>query len=84
MKFQEKPEYWPTKQPWPLPRGVFIVAIKELLPPIYVLNNGKEIKGTRRCTILTKKKARCKRRAVDGEHYCALHGAKKYISSSYI
>lgn len=87
---QRKPEYWPTNQTWPLPPGVSIVSIKELMPPIYILSNGKKINGVRkpikkiksvdgRCTMVTKKKTRCKRSAVDGEHFCSFHGGKIYL-----
>lgn len=43
---QQKPEHWPSNQSWPLQQGVKISQTIETFPPIYVLSNGKQIKGT--------------------------------------
>ena len=53
------PEYWPTTHAWPLKKGVKIVAIKEMFPPIYVLSTGESVYG-----VLPRKKSKKKKSKV--------------------
>jgi hypothetical protein len=39
-----RPQYFPQNL-WPIPRGIYIKSIIELFPPIFILSNGKQIKG---------------------------------------
>ena len=39
------PEDWPKTHTWPLKKGVEIVAINEMFPPIYILNTGEWVYG---------------------------------------
>ena len=50
------PEDWPKTHTWPLKKGVKIVAIKEMLPPIYVLSTGEWVYG-----VLPRKKSKKKK-----------------------
>ena len=57
------PEDWPKTHPWPLKKNVKIVAIKEMYPPIYVLNTGEWVYGVLAAK-KSKKKSAVKKSAV--------------------
>ena len=56
-----KPAFWPCRRSWPPTKNRHVVAVKETLPPIYILNDGSEVQGAwpikkRTTTTSTKKK----------------------------
>lgn len=40
-----KPAFWPKRRAWPPTKNRRIVQVKEILPPIYILNDGTAVKG---------------------------------------
>jgi hypothetical protein len=68
----DKPIFWPSKEKWPLPEGVYIKSEIETLPPVYVLSDGKEIRGEY-------KKAKCRHFYV--EKACKLNNCR-WVKSS--
>ncbi len=41
----KRPLFWPKRRKWPPTKNRVLVEIKETLPPIYILNDGTEVKG---------------------------------------
>lgn len=53
---KKKPTFWPKRRKWPPTQNRSIVGMKETLPPIYILNDGTEVKGEWSLRIKTTKK----------------------------
>jgi len=70
------PEDWPKSHIWPLKKGVKIVAIKEMYPPIYVLSTGEWVYGVLPAK-KSKKKSVVKKRVIKSKAKSKSKGKKR-------